>query len=214
MTPEELFEEKDHLVLAAIKKRFGSYESAIKIAGDNNMEFDDLVQYGRMKLWELCLKYDSDRDISFNTYVIKTLGWYISEVIHVKGTPFKLSRYTSVEERMQINIRSIDLNKNGGDTNEFFAVSPINVEEDVLSSIEFNEKISVLNKKEKFVAIQKSYGYTDKEIGMKLNVHESTVSRIKNRAFNKINPEYKPVGKKTILANKKRRKKHLLQQVI
>lgn len=209
MTPEELFAKKDHLVLTAIKKRLGSYEAAIRIALENNMEFDDLVQEGRIKLWELCLKYDPDRDISFNTYVIKTLGWYISEVIHVKGTPFKLSRYTSVEERKQINIRSIDLNRNGEETNEFFAVAPINIEEDVVDSITFNEKISSLDKKEKFVVIQKSYGYTDKEIGAKLNVHESTVSRIKNKAFNKINPNLK---KSRLMISRK--KNHLLQQVI
>ncbi|UBR30204.1 sigma-70 family RNA polymerase sigma factor [Bacillus sp. SD-4] len=209
MTPEELFAKKDHLVLTAIKKRLGSYEAAIGIAVENNMEFDDLVQEGRIKLWELCLKYDPDRDISFNTYVIKTLGWYISEVIHVKGTPFKLSRYTSVEERKQINIRSIDLNRNGEETNEFFAVAPINIEEDVVDSITFNEKISGLDRKEKFVVIQKSYGYTDKEIGAKLNVHESTVSRIKNKAFNKINPNLK---KSRLMISRK--KNHLLQQVI
>jgi len=209
MTHEELFAKKDHLVLTAIKKRLGSYEAAIRIAVENNMEFDDLVQEGRMKLWELCLKYDPDRDISFNTYVIKTLGWYISEVIHVKGTPFKLSRYTSVEERKRINIHSIDLNRNGEETNEFFAVSPINVEEDVIDSITFNEKISGLDGKEKFVVIQKSYGFTDKEIGAKLNVHESTVSRIKNKAFNKINPDLK---KSRLMISRK--KNHLLQQVI
>ncbi|MDX5858475.1 sigma-70 family RNA polymerase sigma factor [Bacillus cereus group sp. BfR-BA-01033] len=209
MTPEELFAKKDHLVLTAIKKRLGSYEAAIRIAVENNMEFDDLVQEGRIKLWELCLKYDPDRDVSFNTYVIKTLGWYISEVIHVKGTPFKLSRYTSVEEKNQINIRSIDLNRNGEETNEFFAVSPINIEEDVIDSITFNEKISGLDRKEKFVVIQKSYGYTDKEIGAKLNVHESTVSRIKNKAFNKINPNLK---KSRLMISRK--KNHLLQQVI
>ncbi|NMW17245.1 MULTISPECIES: sigma-70 family RNA polymerase sigma factor [Bacillus] len=209
MTPEELFAKKDHLVLTAIKKRLGSYEAAIRIAIENNMEFDDLVQEGRIKLWELCLKYDPDREISFNTYVIKTLGWYISEVIHVKGTPFKLSRYTSVEEKNQINIRSIDLNRNGEETNEFFAVAPINIEEDVIDSITFNEKISDLDRKEKFVVIQKSYGYTDKEIGEKLNVHESTVSRIKNKAFNKINPNLK---KSRLMISRK--KNHLLQQVI
>ncbi|OQR57419.1 sigma-70 family RNA polymerase sigma factor [Bacillus sp. CDB3] len=209
MTPEELFVKKDHLVLTAIEKQFGSYENAIKVAESNNMEFDDLIQEGRIKLWELCLKYDSSRAISFNTYVIKTLRWYISEVIHVKGTPFKLSRYTSVEERNLINIHSIDLKREDEETNDFFAVAPINVEEDVIKSIEFEETLSVLNEKEKFVLIRKSYGYTDKEIGLKLCVDHSTVSRIKNKAFDKINPNRK---KSRLMIS--RNKNHLRQQVI
>ncbi|WP_423739903.1 hypothetical protein [Bacillus thuringiensis] len=47
MTPEELFEEKQHLVIAAIKQRFGSMARATQIAEMNNMELDDLIQVGR-----------------------------------------------------------------------------------------------------------------------------------------------------------------------
>lgn len=48
MLPNDLFEEKQHLVFAAIKQQFGSMTRAAKIAELNNMELDDLIQFGRM----------------------------------------------------------------------------------------------------------------------------------------------------------------------
>ena len=63
MTPEELFEEKQHLVFAAIKQQFHSHANAEKIAKKNYMDFDDLVQIGRIKLWELCLNYDPKKNL-------------------------------------------------------------------------------------------------------------------------------------------------------
>ncbi|PFA40880.1 RNA polymerase subunit sigma, partial [Bacillus cereus] len=61
MLPNDLFEEKQHLVFAAIKQRFGSMVRAKQIAEINNMELDDLIQVGRMHLWACCVKYDAER---------------------------------------------------------------------------------------------------------------------------------------------------------
>ncbi|MEK4501796.1 hypothetical protein [Bacillus sp. FSL R12-0069] len=55
MTPEELFEEKQHLVIAAIKQKFGNVLSAKRIAKLNNMDLEDLIQVGSIRLWQLCL---------------------------------------------------------------------------------------------------------------------------------------------------------------
>jgi len=43
MLPNDLFEEKQHLVFAAIKQQFGSMTRAAQIAEINNMELDDLI---------------------------------------------------------------------------------------------------------------------------------------------------------------------------
>lgn len=51
MTAEELFDEKQYLIIAAIKQQFGSIARAGRIAEMNNMELDDLIQVGHMYLW-------------------------------------------------------------------------------------------------------------------------------------------------------------------
>ena len=52
----------------------------------------------------------------------------------------------SHEERNQIHIHSIDLHRDEEPVNEFYAVSPIDVE--ALLSVEFEEVTSVLEEKE------------------------------------------------------------------
>lgn len=203
MNPEDLFEEKEYLVIAAIKQRFGSIARAIQIAEMNNMELDDLIQVGRMHLWVCCVNYDADRIDTFNAYVMKGMKWAMSDEIHMKGMPFKVSRKVSHEERNQINIHSIDLHRDEDSVNDFYAVSPIDVEEEVMSSIEFEEVTSVLEEKEKSIILHIGEGYTTREIAMKFEMGESTVNKKKNKAFLKINPDYKPMKQKSFFLGKR-----------
>lgn len=214
MTPEELFEEKEHLVFAAIKQQFGSYDYAKKIAEKNNMDFDDLVQMGRIKLWELCLGYKPEKASTFNSYIMMTLKWYISEEVHIKGLTIKVPRSVNYEERNKMCFHSIDLHTENDTESNFFAISPINVEEEVITGIQVQEIMGVLNEEERFILKKKSLGFTDKEIGRHFGRGRNYVTIRKNRAFLKINPEYKPIGKQAILVDSKRRKNHLLAQVI
>ncbi|PEL21383.1 sigma-70 family RNA polymerase sigma factor [Bacillus toyonensis] len=208
MKPEELFKEKQHLVFAAIKQRFGSMARARQIAEMNNMELDDLMQVGRMHLWVCCVKYDAERIHTFNAYVMKGMKWAMSDELHMKGTPFKVSRKVSHEERNQIHFHSIDLHREEETANEFYAVSPINVEEEALLSVAFEEVTSVLEEREKAIILHIGEGYTTREIARKFEMGKSTVNKKKNEAFLKINPDYKPMkqrsffwGKRTLKGN-------------
>ncbi|OUB44866.1 sigma-70 family RNA polymerase sigma factor [Bacillus thuringiensis] len=203
MTPEKLFEEKQYLVFAAIKQQFGSYGIAKKVAENNNMEFDDLVQVGNMYLWERCVKHDPERIDTFHAYVMKGMKWAMSNEIHMKGTPFKVSRNVSHEERNQISIHSIDLQRDEEAVNEFYAVSPIDVEEEVMLSIEFAEVTSVLEEKEKSIILHVGEGYTTREIARKFEMGKSTVNKKKNEAFLKINPNYKPLNLRSFFLGKR-----------
>ncbi|PEE35910.1 sigma-70 family RNA polymerase sigma factor [Bacillus cereus] len=208
MLPNDLFEEKQHLVFAAIKQRFGSMVRAKQIAEINNMELDDLIQVGRMHLWACCVKYDAERVETFNAYVMKGMKWAMSDELHMKGTPFKVSRKVSHEEKNQINIHSIDLHRDEETVNEFYAVSPINVEEEALLSVEFEEVTSVLEEKEKLIILHVGEGYTTREIAKKFEMGKSTVNRKKNEAFLKINPNYKPLNLRTFFLGKRTLKRN------
>lgn len=209
MTPEELFGKKQHLVIAAIKQKFGNVLSAKRIAKENNMDLEDLIQVGSIRLWQLCLNYNPEKEKSFNQYAVIGIQGVILNELFEKGKTIRFPKNIKKEIRDEFEFQSIDLYTSEYVINEFFAVSPINMEEDVIGSIEFEEIVSGLGQKEKFVLMQKSYGYTDKEIGTKLNVDTSTVSRIKNKAVIKLNPNRKSLGFAT-----RKKKNHLLQQVI
>ncbi|MEK4500645.1 sigma-70 family RNA polymerase sigma factor [Bacillus sp. FSL R12-0069] len=204
MTPEKLFEEKEYLVIAAIKQRFGSIARAAQIAERNNMELDDLIQVGRMHLWACCVKCDAERINTFHAYVMKGMKWAMSDELHMKGMPFKVSRKVSHEERNQINIHSIDWHRDEESVHECYIVSPIDVEEKALLSVEFEEVTSVLEEKEKLIILHVGEGYTEREIAVKLGMGRSTVNTKKNEAFLKINPDYKPLNVSTFFLGKRR----------
>ncbi|ARJ24422.1 sigma-70 family RNA polymerase sigma factor [Bacillus mycoides] len=215
MTAQELFEEKQHLVIASIKQQFGSIARAGQIAEMNNMELDDLIQVGHMYLWEHCVKYDPERVDTFNAYVMKGMKWAISDEIHMKGTPFKISRRVSHEERNKMNIHSIDLHRGQETVNEYYAVSPIDVEEEVIVSVGLQEVTSVLEEEEKTIIMHVGYGFTEQEIAVKLEMKKSTVHTRKTRAFLKMNPNYKPMKQKSFFLGKRMVKRnHQLGLVI
>ncbi|MBY0036704.1 sigma-70 family RNA polymerase sigma factor [Bacillus cereus] len=203
MLANDLFEEKQHLVFAAIKQQFGSMTRAAKIAELNNMELDDLIQFGRMYLWEHCLKHDPERIETFSAYVMRGMKWAMSDELHLKGSLFKISRRISHEERNKINIHSIDYHQEEEEVHGFYAVSPIDVEEEVTKHIEFEEVTSVLEEKEKSIIMHVGEGYTTEEIAMKLEMKKSTVHTTKTRAFKKMNPDYKPIKQKSFFLGKR-----------
>jgi len=203
MTAQELFEEKQHVVIAAIKQQFGSIARARQIAKMNNMELDDLMQVGHMYLWEHCVRSDPERVDTFNAYVMKGMKWAMSDEIHLKGTPFKISRRVSYEDRNKMNIHSIDLHREEEAENGFYAVSPINVEKEVMVSVGIQEVTSIWEEEEKTIIMHVGYGFTEQEIAVKLEMKKSTVHTKKTRAFLKMNPNYKPMKQKSFFSGKR-----------
>lgn len=104
----------------------------------------------------------------------------------------------SYEDRNRMSFHSIDLYRDREVENEYFAVSPINVEEEVLTAILYQEAMDVLQPEEAYVLQRKSHGLSDREIAREVGRSISGVNQIKNAAFPKINPAYvsKRKGKK------------------
>jgi len=127
----------------------------------------------------------------------------MSDELHLKGSLFKISRRVSHEEKNGINIHSIDFHQEEETVNGFYAVSPIDVEEEALLSVEFEEVTSVLEEKEKSIILHVGEGYTTEEIAMKLDMKKSTVHTTKTRVFKKMNPDYKPIKQKFFFLGKR-----------
>ncbi|PEQ47058.1 RNA polymerase subunit sigma, partial [Bacillus cereus] len=98
---------------------------------------------------------------------------------------------------------SIDFHQEEETVNGFYAVSPIDVEEEVMLAIEFEEVTSVLEEKEKSIILHIGEGYTTREIARKFEMGKSTVNKRKNEAFLKINPDYKPMKQKSFFLGKR-----------
>lgn len=197
MNPNELFEEKQGLVFHAIVKKYGSYEKADMIARRNNMEFYDMMQIGRMVLWRICTNYDPAKEESLNGYIIKSVQYRIMQEFHRNGLPIRFSDWCPSEKRASFNFHSIDAAIDNGDGGQgYFAVSFIDPALQVVTKIEVEELMNKLSEDEQFVLRQRVDGYLDDEIAVMLGTYRRKVTRIKNRAVKKINPEYRPTGAK------------------
>ena len=95
-----------------------------------------------------------------------------------------------------MNIHSIDLHRDEETVNEFYAVSPIDVEEEVMLSIEFEEVTSVLEEKKSQLYCTLVRVYHRRNC-YQIRDEKSTVHTRKTRAFLKMNPDYKPLKQKS-----------------
>lgn len=194
MTPAQLFEEKQGLIFLAIQQKYGSYDKADQIAKKNNMELADLIQIGRTILWRLCLNYDPEHEGNFNAYIIQSVKWGIVTALRRYGLPIYISDWCPTEKRQQFTFHSINAHKEGDEdaNTEFFAVSVVDTEQEAINRVAIQEALNKLSDTEKFVLIQRADGYSDKEIGEMLGIERRQITRIRNRALKKINPDYKP----------------------
>lgn len=186
MNPNELYHEKEHLITAAIKKRFNGLEGARYVARVNNMDLEDLFQVGSLVLWRLCQKYDPSQDKTFNSYVLQTIQWRIIDELHIKGLPIRIPNTVSWKKRQAFSFHSTDLHTDDGEeTNDYFAVSTDNVEEMAINRIRIKEAFSQLEDRERWILIHKSRGSSDVEVGRMFNRSASYVSSVKRKAIKK-----------------------------
>ncbi|MDO8159146.1 sigma-70 family RNA polymerase sigma factor [Bacillus toyonensis] len=193
MTPNELFEEKQHLVETVIKQKFKTIQKAEFVAKVNNMELNDLLQVGQLTLWEICLKKDLERIKNLDGYIVRAVKSNIIKEIHRKGKAIKLTSSVSWEERKKFQFASIDFEINGRTEQDFLAAPHINVEETVITSIQCHEAINKLKPIERLILVRNIHGFSDEEIAIEIGSNRGTVNQRRNRAI---------------------KKNHLLQQVI
>lgn len=213
MTPEKLFEEKQHLVDLVINRKLSSFKKASYIATMNNMELDDLRQVGNLVLWEICVKSDLDKFNNIDGYMVRAIWFAIQREIHNKGTTIKITTAVSIEDKQKYACQSIDLHANGEVENEFFAVSDINVEEEITKKLEIEDLLSCLNERDQWILKRKAENYSDGEIAKAIGKTTNAITKIKNKTFRKINPNFVPERLKNN-PNLLKKKNHLLAQVI
>lgn len=71
----ELYDKHEKLVHATVHKRFGD-PSYMKAHG---LSRDDLIQYGRIGLFNACKTYDKTKRTSFRSHAINNIVWFIQD---------------------------------------------------------------------------------------------------------------------------------------
>lgn len=72
---EELFNEYEYLIKISLHKLF---KHPHKVAQANHLQYDDLLQYARLGLFDACKTYESKKIGSFRNYAIRNIKWSIT----------------------------------------------------------------------------------------------------------------------------------------
>lgn len=199
ITPEHkelanaLYKRYEALAVKSVAKQFGSYKTASVVAANNNMEIDDLVNVAKMTLWIICIKDPHDRP-GLVQYISQTVRWRVSDYVHEKGTPFKVTRWTSVEERNSITISSTN-EKSGDDSTsvekgELIINEDYILEDEAITNADFKLSLETLNEKERFIIEKKLLDLQDAEIGKLMGITRQVVHKHKMRGYAKIRAFY------------------------
>lgn len=194
VSAEELYNKYEFLAMVAITEQFGSYKTAAVVAGRNNMEINDLVQVAKMTLWDICFKRAEDRP-GIKSYILKTVKWRVSDYIHEKGTAFKVTRWTSVEERNGIHTGSLNEKADWSGNNshaiekekgDFIPNEDYNLEESAIEQADFDKAMDTLNEKERRIIECKLVDMMDKDIAKVMGCTRQIVYKHRTRAYKKI----------------------------
>lgn len=112
MTAAELFKKNESLVGWCYKRYINDY---------NTMHLDDILQEGRLALWECCQKFDESKGFQFSTYAVPFVSGKMRQYWRTKCNVIKLPRsafegdiatYTALTNTASLDA-AIDINDDG-----------------------------------------------------------------------------------------------------
>lgn len=170
MVEHQMYLDNQHLV-----KDFFRYQTQTRFISSR----EDIEQEMRIVLWKAVLNYDQSKGIKFNTFAMRCM----------KNEYINLYRRNHTDKR-KANEQIISLNEEEEERTKLDLLeSPISVEDQVLLNIEWPVIWNGLEEEERLL-LHHLYNCTkQEEIGKALGINQHTVSRRKERVYNKIKKE-------------------------
>lgn len=197
MDSEKLYEEMEHYVEPTLQKIFGDLN---KFARKYDVDKEDIVQMGRIGLWDACKKYDSSKNVLFKTFGISCIrNAVFRELMHVNNYTYAKKGKNRLKSEYKINKVSLSDKINGEKDGKELTYqnliknncSDCMIEEKVIGDIEFEllfERLKkILTNRECEVAILFYKDYKAAEIARILGINRQRVSQIKKKIKQKLN---------------------------
>lgn len=168
----QFIKDNEGLIYTALYKLFYNKESITKVADKNGMSFDDLMQVGRLALWEAEGKFDESRGYTFSTFAVSLIRFRILRELKSKGHLIRLPVHTD-QKKIAFQMVPGDKPVNGdGDTIFSVIASEERLEEETLNHLHYQERVkevlSILKElkpKDREVILMKAEGKGFQEIG-------------------------------------------------
>lgn len=185
MTPEELYESHTYLVKQTLYK---AYKRPRDLARNNQIEYDDLLQYAHTGLWKAAITYDSTK-CKFPTHAINNIKWHVNERLKRECPIMKLSANVKYDESDMYRIISMDKEVAIKDSNvSMYEVisSGVDVEELAIGKYLTEKMFTLLNERELRMFNMRLEGMTNQQIGNEFSMTRANVRVILLKAKRKI----------------------------
>lgn len=160
MTLEELFEAHGHLVYFVYNKHFNS---------SKNLTYkDDLMQEGRLALWEACSMFDENKEIKFSTFAVTVIYHKMLEAL------LKLSKHDK-----NLSLNTVVLRGKEGDSYTLEECLPAKEEYSIIDlKIILQGCLETLSARDKQIILLICKGYKQDQIAKSVKLSQAQVSRI------------------------------------
>jgi RNA polymerase sigma factor (sigma-70 family) len=164
VTPEEYFNEYQHLSKVTILKMFNNVNG---ICTQHRIELDDLIQYAATGLWKACLSYQPDKGTKFKTHAISNIRWHVNERLKRETSLIKYdsNKFNDIEKFGLLSMDAEHSEYSDGHCtyHDIIPNDEITVEDSVFGKFEETQLLSQLNDKQRKIVklIQKGLNTND-----------------------------------------------------
>jgi RNA polymerase sigma factor (sigma-70 family) len=198
LTPEEIYSQYEHLAHATLHKTFRNPE---KLAKSRHLQFDDMLQFCRLGLWQGCRSYcpEKHKSIKLQNFLIKNIRWVLFRQLQIYGMNHLYYKSRESTEGNTVALLSMSCNpyKNDDDDTFYDIVSQDNIfnfggsmfpnpELTTLSNDKVSRMFSKLSEKEQqIIHMRLKEELTYQEIADRLGCTKQGIGMIFKRMYDK-----------------------------
>lgn len=180
MTPDELYEQYEHLANETMYRMFKN--NIRSVCKRHSIDKEDLFQYAKTGLWKGCLSFDTSRKVKFTTHAINNIKWHVLERLGRETSLIKLEHNKKYTSKDLYKIVSLDFPLEYDiETFHSIVASDYNINEHTEGNLYIDNVLNRLEGFEKEVLKCKLRGKTFEQIGNMNNMTGENVRRYMRR---------------------------------
>lgn len=193
---DTFLKENEGLIRLGIKRLFATFHLAEKVATRHNMDYEDLMQIGRVALWKSKQNFDESLGYKFSSYAVKNIRFTIMTELRLRGHLIHIPANLDIKKFPRHYVPGDSVADENGDTIFSLISSGYDLEGEVMEKVhhlEMRKKLQLLlsemTLKERNIVILRVQGKTFRDIARRYGVthqaisakYEKTIERLKKK---------------------------------
>jgi RNA polymerase sigma factor (sigma-70 family) len=180
---DTFLKENEGLIRLGIRKLFATFHLAEKVAIRHNMDYEDLIQIGRVALWKSKQNFDESLGYKFSSYAVKNIKFTIMTELRLRGHLIHVPAQQDIKKFPRHYVPGDSVTDDNGDTLFSLIGSGYDLEGEVMEKVhhlEMRKKLqlilSEMTLKERNIVILRVQGKSFREIASRYGVSHQAIS--------------------------------------